>query len=198
MQNDLQIKTLSGTLAREYLSEIAHLRITVFRDYPYLYEGTLSYEEKYLETYFRCPEARLMLCFDGKKLVGASTAIPLQHEDPSFQKPLIERGIDVSTVMYFGESMLLPKYRGRGIGKRFFEERLKHSLEHPGIRKAIFCTVIRPSNHPMKPKDYRPLDSLWTSFGFAPVEGLTCELEWQQMDETKPSPKTLQFWVREL
>ena len=198
MANELQIRVINGTMARDHLADIARLRLTVFRDFPYLYDGTIEYEKKYLETYFRCEEARVVLCQDQKQFVGASTVVPLKFEDVALQAPFVQLGVNPAEVMYFGESLLLTNYRGRGVGKRFFEERLKHALETPGIKKAAFCAVMRPSTHPLRPQDYRPLDGLWHSFGFRPVEGLSCQMTWKQVDEAQESPKTLQFWVREL
>ncbi|HRQ91226.1 MAG TPA: GNAT family N-acetyltransferase, partial [Bacteroidia bacterium] len=42
---------LHGDTLRPHLRELGGLRIAVFREYPYLYDGDLDYEERYLETY---------------------------------------------------------------------------------------------------------------------------------------------------
>jgi len=44
----LEVKSLIGNEINSVLPDLARLRITVFRDWPYLYDGTLDYEEKYL------------------------------------------------------------------------------------------------------------------------------------------------------
>lgn len=198
MSSDVQIHVLNGHEARKHLGAIAELRLSVFRTYPYLYDGTLAYERQYLETYFRREEACVILCRSGERIVGASTAVPLMFEDSSMQLPFVKHGFDPREVMYFGESLLLNEFRGQGLGKRFFQERLQHALSTTGIRFAAFCAVIRPDDHAARPTGYRPLDSLWRSFGFGPVPGLTCQMSWKQIDETTESPKTLQFWIREL
>jgi len=198
MSARVQIKTLNGSEAQTYLDALAGLRIAVFRDFPYLYDGDLDYERKYLATYFRSPDARVVLCLDGDKVVGASTAIPLAQEDEAFQRPFLAAGHAVDEVMYFGESVLLRDYRGRGVGKSFFEERLAHARSTPGIKRAAFCAVVREKQHPLMPASHRPLDGLWQSFGFHPALGLECQLSWKQIDETHESLKTLQFWIREL
>lgn len=194
----LQIEILDSSTAKKYLEEIAQLRMTVFRDFPYLYDGNIAYERSYLETYFQSPGARVVLCRDGERVVGASTVIPMRDEDENLKAPLRAAGIDPAEVMYFGESVLLSSYRGRGAGKAFFVERLKHAQSTPGIRKAAFCAVQRPANHPLRPQGHQPLDGLWHSFGFHPVPGLTCTMTWKQIDEPHESAKTLQFWLRDL
>jgi hypothetical protein len=49
----MRIKILKSTEAREYLQAIAWLRITVFQEWPYLYQGSLEYERTYLENFLR-------------------------------------------------------------------------------------------------------------------------------------------------
>jgi len=48
------IHCLKGKEILPYLSELARLRIEIFKEYPYLYEGDLAYEEQYLHTYAVC------------------------------------------------------------------------------------------------------------------------------------------------
>jgi hypothetical protein len=198
MAQGLQIEILDATAAKQYLEDLARLRMTVFRDFPYLYDGNLHFERKYLETYFQSKGARVVLCRDGNKVVGASAVIPLKDEDEALKNPFIQAGHNIDEIMYFGESVLLSDYRGRGAGKIFFQERIKHAQNTKGIKHAAFCAVQRPSDHPLRPKNHLPLDGLWQSFGFQPVPGLTCSMSWKQIDESNESPKTLQFWMRDI
>lgn len=192
----LTFRDLRGNEASPYVKELAALRISVFAEFPYLYKGSLDYESRYLSTYFSCPEALVVVCYDGEKIVGASTAIPLRFESEEMQKPFLDAGIDPKKVMYFGESILLPQYRGHGIGKVFFHHRLQYAARQRGIEWATFCAVMRPSDHHRRPSDYRPLDGLWQSFGFKKKEGMIGEMLWQDWDEDQQSKKTMQFWLR--
>ena len=72
-------RTLRGEAAKPFIPSLAALRIQVFREYPYLYEGDLSYEEKYLQDYSRIPDSVVVLALDGERVVGASTALPLMN-----------------------------------------------------------------------------------------------------------------------
>ena len=42
------LRGLTGTDLDTALDDLARLRITVFRDWPYLYDGDLDYERRYL------------------------------------------------------------------------------------------------------------------------------------------------------
>jgi hypothetical protein len=44
---------LRGNEVRAFVNELAELRLKVFWDFPYLYEGIVEYEKKYLATYFK-------------------------------------------------------------------------------------------------------------------------------------------------
>ncbi|HVI35743.1 MAG TPA: hypothetical protein VM684_05905, partial [Gaiellales bacterium] len=72
----MRLERLTGDRLREHLPELARLRITVFRAYPYLYEGSLDYEERYLWTYAAADNSVIVGAFDGERLVGASTGLP--------------------------------------------------------------------------------------------------------------------------
>ncbi len=92
MAGGIRIERLAGERLKRHLPDLARLRIAVFRDFPYLYEGTQAYEENYLRTYAEAPDSVVVGAFDGERVVGAATALPLRHEPPDLTRPLAERG----------------------------------------------------------------------------------------------------------
>lgn len=192
----LRVESLVGPAAEPYLPELARLRIAVFADYPYLYDGDLAYEEQYLREYAAAPGAVLVVAFDAGEAVGAATAAPMAEQKAEFREPFAARDIDVARLCYFGESVLLPQYRGQGIGHAFFDYREAHARAL-GASAACFAAVVRPDDHPARPAGYRPLDAFWRARGYAPVPGLVTELAWQEHGETGESPKPMQYWMRQ-
>jgi len=193
----LTITTLSGAATRSALPALARLRVTVFRDFPYLYEGDTAYEEKYLAKFLDLPDGTVVVARDGEDVVGASTALPLPKAGKSEQKPFRDNGIDVARVYYFGESVLMPKYRGKGIGVAFFREREARARQL-GFRTAAFCAVQRPADHSRRPKDYVPLDDFWAKRGYVKRPDLHTTFSWKDLDEAEESPKPMIFWTKEL
>jgi GNAT superfamily N-acetyltransferase len=116
---EIRIERLEGERLKERLPDLARLRIEVFREYPYLYEGSQDYEERYLRTYAEAEGSVIVGAFDGDQLVGAATALPLRHEPEDLTRTFAEHGYSVGEVFYFGESVLRRSYRGRGIGVAF-------------------------------------------------------------------------------
>ncbi|MFO1037784.1 MAG: GNAT family N-acetyltransferase [Geminicoccaceae bacterium] len=195
---DIRIERLSGADLIRLLPDLARLRITVFRDFPYLYEGSQAYEEKYVRTYAENEGSVVVAAFDGDKVVGASTGVPLIREPDSVQAPFVERGMDPASVFYFGESVLLKSHRGHGIGVRFFEEREAHARALGGFERTCFCGVVRPADHPRRPPDYVPLNDFWRKRGYRPMEGFIGHITWKDLDEAEASPKPMQFWTKEI
>lgn len=196
--SELSIQRLSGGDINACLRELARLRIRVFRDYPYLYEGSADYEEKYLQTYANAPGGVMVLAKDGETVVGASSGLPLKAETPNVIEPFTARGYDPTRVFYYGESVLLPEYRGLGLGKRFFAEREAHVRELGRFNIVCFCAVERPVDHPRRPVNYRSLDGLWNRQGFVRHPELRTTFSWRDLDETTESPKPMVFWLKRL
>lgn len=193
----LLVETLHGAdIARER-EALAALRCAVFREWPYLYEGTRDYEAKYLQVYVDCPRAMCVLVRDGGRCVGASTVIPLADAPADMQQPFVDAGEDLTRIDYFGESILLNDYRGRGLGMKFFELREAHarSLDLP---VCAFCAVQRPDDHPLRPADYVPNDGFWQRRGYRKVAALQTTLSWPDIGEAKPTRKPMTYWLREL
>ncbi len=195
--DQIRITTHTAKAARPFLGEIARLRIAVFREFPYLYEGSLEYEMNYLEEYVSSERSLIVLAEFGDQIVGASTGIPLTESDEDFCKPVAAAGIDVRDVFYFGESVLLPEFRGRGIGHQFFDQREMHAAKL-GFRSAGFFSVIRADSHPLKPAGYRPHDRFWQKRGYARQDKIIARFPWKQVGETHDSYHELVFWLRQL
>jgi len=193
----IRIETLTGERLKAHLPDVARLRIEVFRDFPYLYDGNLDYEARYIASFAASPNALVVAAFDGDAVVGASTAAPMATQMDEVTEPFRARGEDLSRYFYFGESVLSRAYRGSGVGVRFFEEREAHARAC-GASVAVFCAVVREREHPARPKDYVPLDAFWRRRGFEIAPGLLCELSWKEIGADGESSKTMQFWTKRL
>ncbi len=126
----------------------------------------------------------------GRSWSGPSTGRGWSGHPPARRWP-------TGAVFYCAESVLLPGYRGQGIGHRFFDLREAHARTM-GFTHCAFCSVIRPADHPARPADYRPLDGFWRARGYAPMPGVIAEFSWKDLGEDHETRKPLQFWMRAL
>jgi GNAT superfamily N-acetyltransferase len=94
--------------------------------------------------------------------------------------------------------VLLPSYRGQGIGVRFFEEREAYARRLGRFDHCCFCAVERPADHPLRPADYVPLNGFWSKRGYMHQPQLGTEFSWRDIDENEESAKPMSFWMKEL
>jgi GNAT superfamily N-acetyltransferase len=185
----VEILRLHGAEIEAHWQQLASLRIEIFRDYPYLYEGSLEYEHDYLKTYWQSPQSRVVLVFDQGEAVGATTSLPLLDEQPEFRQPFAQP----EKYFYLGESVLKPAYRGRRLGHLFFDER-EDRARQLGFEFTCFCAVQRSPEQ--EPPGTRSLQDFWQKRGYQHHPQLRCRLSWTDVGQTSPSDKELSFWIR--
>jgi GNAT superfamily N-acetyltransferase len=194
----VHIECYQGAAIQAHLDELARLRLQVFAEWPYLYEGSLVEEQRYLLHFSRADQAVLVLARkDDGQVVGCSTAMAMSAADPAFRRPFLEDGWNLDELMYFGESVLLPDWRGQGLGHAFFDQR-EAKARHFGKAWACFCAVERPSDHPLRPPGARDLGPFWTGRGYQRRPELQTQFPWTDRGEVQECLKPMVFWTRRL
>ena len=196
MPSAFQLIEVRGPELAPWIDVLGELRIAVFREFPYLYAGDLAYERKYLRAYLDCPHSLVVFARDeAGRTVGATTCLPLADETVDFRAPFVRAGVPTDNVLYLGESIVLPEFRGGGLGPEFFARREAHA-RRLGLRTTAFCAVDRPADHPARPAVHRPLDAFWIRLGYRRRPELQAVFSWKEVGEEQESPKTLTFWTK--
>lgn len=193
----ISLASLTGDELAAAVDDLARLRIRVFRDFPYLYDGTLDYETAYLGVFARAKDGIIVAARDHGRIVGCSTGSALTAHHDAFAEPFQAHGYRLDDIFYCGESVLLPEYRGKGLGHAFFDRREAHARDR-GYRHSTFSSVVRPADHPLRPPEYKPLDGFWRKRGYEKVDGLVASFDWKDIDQPAPTPHAMQFWMRRL
>ena len=198
MSDPITIGVVRGAAIAPHIGELAALRISVFREWPYLYDGDQAYEAKYLADYASSRDAVVVLARVGARVVGAATAMPLLAHTPEVIAPLVHAGYRAEDVYYFGESVLDPAWRGQGIGHAFFGRREAIGAE-VNLHVFAFCAVVRPSQHPRRPASARDLSGFWYRRGYQPRPEICGTMRWKDLDDPPghDSEKPMQFWLKE-
>lgn len=196
----LRVVPLTGQSMTGALDALARLRMAVFRDWPYIYDGTLAYERSYPAKLAAAQGAVIVAAYDGDTIVGCATGAPMAEVEAELSAPFRAHGHDIGRIFYCGESVLLPAWRGRGLGHAFFDHREAQARALGGFTHVAFCAVVRPHDHPLRPKDYAPLDafSFWTKRGYAKADGLVARFAWKDVGQPGETEKPMQFWMRPL
>jgi len=198
----LRTETLRGAALRPWLPALSRLRVAVFRDWPYLYEGDPRWEEEYLAAYADRPDAAAILAFatgeQGEEVIGAATCQPMAETHEEVREAFARAGLDPAEFCYFGESVLLAPWRGQGIGLRFFEGREAHALAL-GLRRAAFVGVRRDPADPRRPAGQVPLDGFWARRGYRHHPGIVVRMNWPEVGgDGGEVPHELTAWLKDL
>ncbi len=192
----LRLETLSGAALQRALPALSRLRIAVFAEWPYLYDGDAAHEAEYLQSLAAGRDAGIIVAFAGDDPVGMATCQPMAETHAPVQAAFRRRGLDPVRFCYFGESVLLPDYRGRGAGVGFFAAREAHA-RRLGLPAAAFCAVVRNPTDPRRPRDHTPLDGFWRRRGYVHRPDLSCVFEWKEIGDERETPHVLSFWLKD-
>lgn len=202
MQEHIEIFSLRGKEILPFAEDLFTLRIAIFKEFPYLWEGKIEEEKNsiYNKKFLESEDAVMVIAKDKrtKSIIGIASANSLKNEISDLQNILLQRGLNPAEFFYFRESMLLPEYRGLGIGKIFLQEREKIAKQHPQINHITFFCVERDHNDPRKPHDYRSPYLLWHKEGFKKRDDIHHTFEWKIVEEEKPIPNKIVFWIKNL
>lgn len=196
--SSISVRALTGKELIAALPALAQLRITVFRDFPYLYDGSLAYEADYLAKFAESKAAVCVAAYNGDAIVGASTGAAMTEQVSEFYASLAANGYDIANLFYCSESVLLKAYRGHGIGNAFFDLREAHARAFGHFTHSLFSSVVRPPDHSLRSPDYRSLDAFWTKRGYAKADGITGSYSWKDIDQPNETIKIMQFWIKAL
>lgn len=192
------IRLLCGDDIRPFIDELVHLRITLLREFPYLYDTTPEYEAHYLETCARSSWSLCALMLDEGRVVGASIGVPMSAESGEIQRLFLERGWNPERIFFFGETLVLPVYRNSELLARLLieQEYFVRGLER--FDWCAFCAVMRPLEHAARPTGYRQPDERWLQGGFRPEPILRAERRWVDVGDSLESAKPMQVWLKPL
>ncbi len=181
---------LKGKEVEDYIDQLGHFRIEIFREYPYFYDGSLEYEREYLSRYSRSQRSLVILMVDDQRIVGACTGIPLSQECEEFKEPF--EGEDVDQYFYIGEIMLDKGYRGKGLGKKLFDDYLSHI---PKDRYQSLCAYTVRRVNPSNTEDDSPIKGLLVSRGFKVLKSKTAYFSWKDVGHTEETIKAFDVWT---
>ena len=193
--NNIIFKAYRGTDVAKIIEPLGNLRIDVFREYPYLYDGNITEEQKYLSRYVNIKDSLVLMAFEGNQIIGATTATPLIEELEDFRMPYENAGIDTAKTFYFGEAMLRPAYRGMGIYKTFMHERMQAAIQY-GATMCTFLAVKRSDDHPLKPNNYQDLKPIWYHYGFVEHPEIQPQYLWKDFDQPEETRKPFTAWLK--
>lgn len=193
----LELKAFTGKQARQYVEPIAHLTMSLFSEFPYLYKKNLKNEKEYLERYFSAATSRILLLFNKDSIVGFSSSISLTEESPEIQAPFIQKGYNLSEYFYIGDALLRAEHRNKNLMRVMAFYHTVRALKCKS-NYLLFMTVDRPDHHPCRPLNYQSLDVMWRHYRFKKMPKMSVRERWEQIDTGNIEENSLSLWYRRI
>jgi GNAT superfamily N-acetyltransferase len=195
------IKVLVDSELQKILPFIVEQRITLFREYPYLYEGNAKEENTYLTWFSKLPHSAVVVAYLGDDPVGFVTGTDFTAFSEHFEgsSDLFKRaGLNPWAYYYIAEIIILPSYRGNHLSKRLFDAIEAYAYKC-GYTASCFVTESHDV-HPLKPKNYRSLEPLWADLGYA-QSSLFIHFSWLTIQPDTSGIQQehkLDYWLKDL
>lgn len=188
---------VTGTAITGALDSLASLRLEIFREYPYLYDGRREDEIANLRSYAEAPDACVILAYDECAVVGAATGMPFIHEGEQMQAAIAVSQYSAEKLYYVGELLFYRAYRNKGLGLQLLGQLEQHIRSLGRYRHLVCATVERPAAHSLQPDGYVPITRFLARTGFDLIPGVTTSFAWRETDGVRRD-HLMQFWVKEL
>lgn len=196
MIGEFDIRLLKGEEILPFLGDLAALRIYVFKEYPYLYQGDQEYEKKYLSLYTSCNDFFLVVVLNNNEVIGVTTGLPMKYEGNSFKKAFDNSGYDINDIFYIGETIILPEYRHKGLSRAMFSK-MEYEVTRLGYKVLSLATVKRAQDDPKRPNNYIPLDYLWQKYGYKKIPKIKAGLYWCEVGQNLETEHEMEFWLKQ-
>lgn len=188
----IQIETFQGKEVIPHLKQLAMLRLAFYREYPYLYEGDLCEEEKYLQLYSQSEQSVLTLAKSGDNIIGVLTGVPLEESSEAICALFSDNGVSPKSVFYLGEIVTAPEYQESDVQQMLYErfEEVVIGLKH--FDTIAVCEVERDDL--AVPRSGFSAEVDWDNRGFLRHPELATFYTWRDIGQSELSDHRMVFW----
>ncbi|MCH9632523.1 MAG: hypothetical protein S4CHLAM6_08600 [Chlamydiae bacterium] len=198
MSEKIKIVSYQEGEIKNFIPDIARLRIEIFAEYPFLYDGDFECECKYLEKYASTKNAIVVVAYDNNQVIGISTGYPFADQNKELKRVFQKSKRNVNDYFCLAESILLKQYRGKGVGRKLFDQLEVFAKDFKQYKYICLFTSARPADDPKRPKEYRSTGPYWSKQGFCEHPELTFEDSYKEIEDDKETQHKMIFWIKEL
>ena len=158
------IEIFRGNDFAPYLKRLSQMRMTHYRGYPYLYEGSDDYEHEYIADFPNNQHSIMVGAFESGELEGFVLGTPLEGDSPILAS-ISDKVHRRATTYYIADIILNSGLRAQRISETLMNT-IEREIISLGYKQICFLTVFRPENHPTRPPGYVESRALWERFGY--------------------------------
>jgi GNAT superfamily N-acetyltransferase len=180
---------------------IAEQRVTMFAEYPYLYQAAVEDDMPYTTWFSQLPKSAAVVAYYEDKPIGFIAGTSFKDFGEHFQGSVAlfeDAQLNPESYFYISEVIIIPEHRGEGLSTQLFEV-IENYAKQAGYTKACFVTESH-KKHPLKPANYRDLGVLWTKLGYS-LMNLFLQFSWPTLQtdgSSEMQEHTLEYWQKDL
>jgi diketogulonate reductase-like aldo/keto reductase len=104
----------------------------------------------------------------------------------------------VSKLFYFGELVLLPDYRGQGIGINLLSKMEQVVREEGTFTQITLSAIEKSADDHQRPANYISSDSIFLKQGFIPHPELNFFIPWTERGSKELVDHRMSYWIKDL
>jgi hypothetical protein len=195
------IHLVSGEEIKQIFPLYRHLYLVEFKEYPYLYVGTSEEVEGYITFLKEQKDTAAAVAYHNEKVIGFVCATSLVNFGKHFEGSIEifkDAGLNPEDYYYIADAYIQKEHQGN-----FLSKELVQVIENHGKKlnfKKICFAHESHQEHPLKPTDYKEIDSVAHRLGYLKTN-LSTKFTWNTRladGQTKDQEHVLDFWAKDL
>lgn len=201
LANTYTFKLIQGPDLKNEIEHLAHQRLILFKEYPYLYHGTLEQEIEYCSWFCDLSTTALAIAYCDDKPVGLVSGTSFVDFSTHFigsYDLFKSASLAPETFFYVAEVLIHPMHRDKQVATQLFA--LIETYAHEAGYTNMCLVEESHAQHPLKPLDYKSLDPFFTKLGYSKTN-LQITYSWStiQIDGSlQDEEHSMNYWIKNL
>jgi hypothetical protein len=195
----IEYQLLVGQQIAETVDFIVAQRLDAYAKYPYLYQGTATQEQVYLNSFLFESDSAIVVVYDRGIPIGFATGLALVDYEKVFPGSVAKfqaAGLDPAQIYYISEDVVLDGYPKTEITKQLYLM-LEKFAQNRGFRSCCFVCEHHVE-HPLKPMNYEDPGLFFKSMGYqqTKIETVSDWLTYQVDGSVHNQDHKLTYWLK--
>jgi hypothetical protein len=202
LKAETTIQVTRGADCASHMRTLTALRLSTFKEFPYLYIGDESYENIYSSGFPSNPDTLFAIAYVDDEFAGILTGTPLEaimENEPEAVYTWNNANADISKYFYYGEVIVVQKFRKSDIAT-LLARALEKEIPNLGYQNVCFITVDREENHPLRPENYQSIEKFLPRKGYSETN-MKSYYAWPTLQEdgtVEVVLNTVSWWIKSL
>lgn len=197
-QSSTSIEVLKGSEAIPYLNKLMEIRLLFYRDYPYLYDGSIEDEENYLRIWSNSENTLLVVAKRNDKVVGVIIGLPFSESPEENKQAFQNLETSPEDLFYLGDNIVIQELKVGNVQKQMYHQFERAVKQLKKYKEIVVCEIERDVNDPKKIANDTFYEFSWNAQGFIREPNQIVNFTWKEIGDSKISNHHMVFWRKPL